>query len=174
MWTKEFSNFYLPADHLGIVYERIAYPSVEHFFVAMKSVDVAERYKIALIAHPAEAKKYGRSIQLRPDWLDIRVDVLRYGIRQKFLLDNDLRILLVDSYPAPITHLVHWHDNFWASCICNGCSSKEKVNMLGQLLMELREQLVKRAFDPDWHFLQIMLNRNRKPNAVYYGTPCKA
>jgi predicted NAD-dependent protein-ADP-ribosyltransferase YbiA (DUF1768 family) len=32
----------------------------------------------------------------------------------------------------------YWHDNFWGSCICEKCQRKLKLNWLGQILMEER------------------------------------
>ena len=36
-----------------------------------------------------------------------------------------------------------WHDNYWGDCSCNRCKSKSGENMLGILLMELRDKLNK-------------------------------
>ena len=162
MWIKEFSNFYLPAD-MHILHEGIAYQSVEHFFVAMKSVEDSVRLRVARIEHPAEAKKFGKSINRRPNWHQVKRSVMLYALRQKFE-NKHMKQALLNSGNQTIVHEVHWHDNFWASCVCPKCADKEKVNLLGVLLMQIRAELVENAnvdkYLQDWH-------------EEYYGTPCK-
>ena len=162
MWIKEFSNFYLPAD-MCIVHENIAYPSVEHFFVAMKSLDVSVRLEVARIGHPAEAKEFGNSIKLRPDWSHVRRSVMLFALRQKFE-HKHMKQALLDSGHQNIVHEVHWHDNFWASCVCPSCVDAEKHNLLGVCLMKVRAELIENnnvdLYLQDWH-------------EEYYGTPCK-
>ena len=160
MWIKEFSNFYLPAEHPGITFDCINYPTVEHFFVAMKTLDVNQRLMIAAIDHPAEAKKRGYSLDLRPDWKKVRVSVLKWGVRRKFEFGPMAKLLLATGNEE-IVHQVHWHDNFWADCICPKCVNVEAKNMLGVLLMRIREDL---------------RDVNRVPcisRKVFYGTPCR-
>jgi len=162
MWINEFSNFYLPA-HKHILYEHIAYPSIEHFFVAMMTTDIAERLKIAGIEHPAEAKKYGKGFARRKDWHRVKRSVMLFALRQKFT-DPSMKEALLDSGDQEIVHLVHWHDNYWASCVCPKCADKEKGNMLGILLMKVRAEISDHSnitqYLSDWH-------------QAYYGTPCK-
>ena len=162
MWIKEFSNFYMHANE-WIVHQNIAYPSIEHFFVAMMTLDVSERLKIARLDHPAEAKKYGNTFSRRKDWRKIRRSVMLYALRQKFSVPS-MKEALLSTGNHEIVHEVHWHDNFWASCVCPKCAGKEKVNLLGVLLIKVRAEFVENsnvsAYATDWH-------------EVFYGTPCK-
>ena len=162
MWIKEFSNFFMPANTY-IVNENIAYPSIEHFFVAMMSVDDDVRLRVARIEHPAEAKKFGKSIKLRPNWHQVRRSVMLYALRQKFE-HKHMKQALLESGDRNIVHEVHWHDNYWASCVCPKCADAEKHNLLGVLLMQIRTELVENnnvdRYLQDWH-------------EEYYGTPCK-
>ena len=52
------SNFY-PSDIKGFDKANILYPTVEHAFQAMKTVDVNERIKIAAADTPGKAKRLG-------------------------------------------------------------------------------------------------------------------
>ena len=61
----------------------------EAFYMAMKSTDISVRKMISLATSGAEAKKIGRSIELRPDWEDIKFDVMLYALRYKFSMNND-------------------------------------------------------------------------------------
>jgi Xaa-Pro aminopeptidase len=59
------SNFYdSPIEKDGIVY-----PTNEHFFQAMKTLDNEERKKIAAAETPGKAKRMGRNVKLRPGFL---------------------------------------------------------------------------------------------------------
>lgn len=166
MWLKEFSNFHLPAEHPGIVHDLICYPTVEHFFAAMKAVDISDRIKIARAKHPAEAKKLGTQVELRPEWSKVRRAVSWYGLQHKFGNDANLAWLLIDSGDEEIIHRVHWHDNFWAACQCPKCVDKPKHNVLGEQLMKLRSLLVERGFES--------IHETVQPHrTVYFGTPCK-
>ena len=62
------SNFY----DSPFVHEGITYPTNEHFFQAMKTLDQEERKKIAAAATPGQSKRLGRHVALRPDWEAIK------------------------------------------------------------------------------------------------------
>lgn len=55
------SNFY-PSE---ITHNGIAYPTVEHFYQAMKCVDKNEAFAIANAATPVQAKRMGRKVKIR-------------------------------------------------------------------------------------------------------------
>ena len=74
------SNFY-PST---IYHEGITYPTNEHFFQAMKTLDIDERKAIAAAETPGLAKRMGRNVKLRPDWEAVKVDVMRLGLILKF------------------------------------------------------------------------------------------
>src|SRR4051794_18921925 len=80
-------NFYPPpglvrADRRGL--ERIECATVEHGFQACKALNPAERRRIAAAPTPAEAKRRGRRTALRPDWEQVREDIMRMLLAQKF------------------------------------------------------------------------------------------
>ena len=124
------SNFYWnEIEHEGIVY-----PTNEHFFQAMKTNDLGMRKAIAAAKTPGAAKRMGRQVQLRPDWERVKVDIMRTGLKCKFehpilaqkLINTGNELLVEGNW---------WGDRFWGQCDGTG------RNMLGQLLMELREEL---------------------------------
>lgn len=114
-------------------YGHLKFDSVECFYVAMKSTDVVERAKIAKM-NPYEAKKYGRTLKLREDWDAIKLGVMRYGLKKKFLQPKFKELLLATGDKELIEGNT-WGDTFWG--VCNGVGE----NHLGKLLMEIREQL---------------------------------
>ncbi len=61
------------------------FQTVENFFQAMKAEkdDLTTRRRISIVP-PNQAKKMGRRIKLRPDWEEIKLDVMEYALRYKF------------------------------------------------------------------------------------------
>ena len=130
------SNFY-PSP---FVHDGIAYPTNEHFFQAMKTLDIDERKKIAAAETPGLAKRMGRKVQLRSDWEKIKVDVMRTGLMLKFT-DAALAEKLLATGDEELVEGNWWHDNTWGNCHCPQCSRIGGRNLLGMLLMELRKEL---------------------------------
>ena len=130
------SNFY-PST---IYHDGITYPTNEHFFQAMKTLDIDERKAIAAAETPGLAKRMGRNVKLRPDWEKIKVDVMRLGLILKFT-DAELAEKLIATGDEELVEGNWWHDNTWGNCHCTECSRKGGRNLLGMLLMELRKEL---------------------------------
>lgn len=124
------SNFYL----CNIDYEDISYPSIEHAFQAAKTLNVLQRKLIANISTPGLAKKAGSKVNLRPDWEDIKIDVMKTLLKEKFI-QPELKKLLLATGDEKLVEGNSWDDTFWG--VCNGVGS----NWLGKLLMELRSRL---------------------------------
>jgi ribA/ribD-fused uncharacterized protein len=131
-------------EHQGIIY-----PSVEHFYVAMKCnndqmIDgifytVGDfRENVAKLKEAAFAKKLGKRIRLRKDWNEKKFQFMEYGLREKFK-DPDLKDRLVGTGNIEIIETNLWHDVEWGQCSCDKCKNKGK-NLLGKLLMKLRSE----------------------------------
>lgn len=125
------SNFY-PSKIYD--FEGNEYPTVEHYFQAMKTMNPWERKKIAAAPTPGKAKQMGRRVNLRKDWEDIKLKVMKHAIMQKFS-DPDFRNPLIRTGDAELIEGNWWGDTYWG--VCNGVGE----NHLGQLLMEAREVL---------------------------------
>ena len=130
------SNFY----DSPIFYEGITYPTNEHFFQAMKTLDIETRKAIAAAPTPGAAKRMGRHVSLRSDWEKVKVDVMRTGLMLKFT-DAALAEKLLATGDEELVEGNWWHDNTWGNCHCTECSRKGGRNLLGMLLMELRKEL---------------------------------
>lgn len=69
-WLSNFWYFEKPLEYLGLYY-----PTNEHFYVAMKTTDKEIRKLVA--EHPLKGiKGYGKKIQVREDWGDIKLKVV--------------------------------------------------------------------------------------------------
>jgi hypothetical protein len=93
-----------------------------------------------LCATPGKAKKLGRTVSLRSDWEDVKLDVMRKLIRQKF--ENPfLRPLLMLTGDAILEEHNYWHDTIW------GIYAGIGENWLGRILMEERARI--KSEEPD-------------------------
>lgn len=127
------SNFY----ESEIEFEGITYPTNEHFFQAMKTLDLDERRRIANALTPGQAKRMGRRVTLRPDWEEVKEDVMFLGLCLKFA-DDQLADWLLETGDEELVEGTTWHDNEWGNCTCQKCKNVPGKNKLGKLLMKVR------------------------------------
>lgn len=129
------SNFWA----VKIKFEGHVYPSVEHAYQAAKTLDEEKRKEIREARTPGEAKRLGRTVELRPEWEDIRVSLMKKFLWDKFC-DPILAGKLLDTGDALLVEGNTWGDTFWGVCKGKG------ENQLGKLLMNVREELKKPLF----------------------------
>jgi ribA/ribD-fused uncharacterized protein len=127
------SNFW----PISIEYEGLIYPSTEAAFQAAKTTDLEFRKGFTTM-RAGQAKRAGYKLQLRPDWETIKIDIMRLLLTIKFS-DLTLKQQLLDTENKELHEGNTWHDNFWGECACEKCKEIEKHNMLGKLLMEVRD-----------------------------------
>lgn len=132
------SNFYPVVVHL----HGINFPTVEHAFVAAKTKNYMDRMLIAAMdaKDAGKAKIRGRKFELRDDWEEVKVSIMRQLLMQKFSY-AELRKKLLATGDRTLLEGNYWHDNFWGSCFCDrqeACKYHGK-NMLGKLIMEVRD-----------------------------------
>ena len=140
------SNFYpCKIEHKGI-----KYPSVEHFYVAMKVTEMQLldgvyytaadfREMIARVSNPGDVKKMGQRIKVRKDWDDKKLEFMSWAVKEKFK-DETLAEMLLMTKDEPIVEGNWWHDKFWGVCTCAKCSNTGE-NHLGNILMGIRDEL---------------------------------
>jgi len=135
---KGLSNFAPALVHYG----GKPYASVEHAYVAAKSFDIKFQEQISKLGpnQVGFAKKLGRKTKLREDWEEAKIPIMKQLLIQKFTINN-YRELLASTGSAELIEKNFWHDNFWGDCNCKKCQNIEGQNMLGKILMELREIL---------------------------------
>lgn len=107
------------------------YPTVEHAYVAGKTLDLVIRKEIQKCETPGQVKRMGRSLILRSDWESIKLDLMYYLLQQKFNKDP-LKTMLLNTGTANLIEGNTWGDTFWG--VCNG----KGQNHLGNLLMKVR------------------------------------
>lgn len=122
------------------------WPTVEHYYQAMKTTDPAIRATIAGVPTPGRAKRHGRRVELRPDWEAIKLAVMRQGLACKFPLPDGLEWFasegeplggrLIRTAPHELVEFNTWGDQFW------GVTDRGGRNWLGHLLMARRAELI--------------------------------
>lgn len=132
------SNFYPCTITLG----GLTFPSVENAYQAMKCVNPSDMIQFTNIG-PAEAKKLGRKVTMRSDFDNIKYNVMRSLLDQKFE-DKTFKKMLLDTAPESIVEGNYWHDNYWGICTCEKCRNEIGYNHLGELLQRKRNLLSSR------------------------------
>ncbi|HEX4053281.1 MAG TPA: NADAR family protein [Tepidisphaeraceae bacterium] len=125
------SNFY-PAT---VVYEGLTYPDSEHAYQSAKTLDMSERRRIAALPTPAQAKRAGEALKYRPDWLQVKYQVMLDCVRDKFTRNPDLRAKLLATGDAHLEEGNTWGDRIW------GVYQGRGTNWLGKILMQVRTEL---------------------------------
>ena len=136
-----FSNF-SPAK---VIYDNVTYPTVEHAYVAAKTMDRRFRRSVAMspASQAGKMKKWGRTVNMRSDWDKVKLEIMQDLVTQKFNKYNDYSKyeLLLGTGDQLIIEGNYWHDNFWGNCLCNKCMKIKGENHLGLILMKVREFL---------------------------------
>lgn len=130
------SNFHLEP----VSFEGRVYPATENAYQAAKSLDDTIRERFVRIS-PKEAKALGRGperggiVVMRPDWDDVRVDVMRAVTKEKYKPGSALSQRLLDTGDAVLVEENWWNDKFYG--VCRGVGE----NWLGRILMDRRAEL---------------------------------
>lgn len=130
------SNFY----EVPVIFDGIKYQNNEAAFQAQKCIDPKERLQFSEL-NPSEAKKLGRRVELRSDWEDVKVDLMRKIVFAKFTQNPDLTLELLNTKDEELVEGNNWNDKIWGKV--NG----EGQNLLGKILMEVREEIRSKVRD---------------------------
>ena len=116
------------------------WPTSEHYFQAQKFAGTDHEEAVRLAKSPMVAARMGRSRErpLRADWEAVKDDIMREALRAKFTQHPALKSLLLKTGDTELVEHTA-NDSYWGDG-GNGTGG----NRLGQLLMELRDQLISR------------------------------
>ena len=124
------SNFHMAP----ITLDGKEWPSVEHYYQAMKSEDKKDHEAIRSMATAGQTKKAGKKVKLRADWDIVKREAMFDAVHAKFIQHPDLREKLLATGDAILIEGNTWGDVYWGVCRGTG------ANHLGKLLMRLRAQ----------------------------------
>jgi len=114
------------------------WPTVEHYYQAMKFNDTHYQDKIRLASKPATARRLGRNRfkKIRPDWKKVREIVMTRAIYTKCRTHAEVSQYLLDTGDAKLVENSQY-DYFW------GCGRDRRgKNTYGRVLMNVRQKLL--------------------------------
>jgi ribA/ribD-fused uncharacterized protein len=132
-----FSNFSAHGFELDGEY----WPTPEHYFQAQKFPGTPDCDQIRLVKTPKAAANMGRerTRPLRKDWEQVKDDIMRKAVLRKFETHPNIREILLATGDEEIVEDSPI-DYYW------GCGKDGSgKNMLGQIIMEVREILRSRS-----------------------------
>jgi N-glycosidase YbiA len=134
-----FSNF---SPH-PIQIDGLDWQTVEHYYQSHKFVGTEDEGLIQLIRHvptPEQAAALGRdrTRKLRPDWEQVKQQVMWQGVLTKFLTHSDIQAILLETGDELIVEDSPT-DYYW------GCGQDQTgQNQLGKTLMKVRQEIRQR------------------------------
>jgi ribA/ribD-fused uncharacterized protein len=145
-------NFYRVSEEFGCFSNFAPYPvrmdgkvwpTSEHYFQAKKFKEAEHQETIRRTKSPTIAARMGRDRKkpLRADWESVKVGVMREVVRAKFSQHAEIRQILLSTGDARLVEHTE-NDSYWG----DGGDGSGK-NMLGQILMEIREELKRGSTD---------------------------
>lgn len=140
--TRFLSNFYPHKKDgskypykVSVFYNGIEFDCVENAYQAAKFTDKEMQIKFSKIS-PFEAVEYWKdNHQYRSDWHEIKLEIMKDLVWQKFSNSAQLTKMLLDTKNMILEEGNDWGDTFWG--ICDGVGK----NQLGKILMNVREKL---------------------------------
>ncbi|MGC8641784.1 MAG: NADAR family protein [Isosphaeraceae bacterium] len=113
------------------------WPTSEHYFQAQKFAGIEHEEAMRLEPSPMVVARMGRDRRkpLRPDWEKVKDGVMRKAVLAKFTQHAELRAMLLGTGDAVIVEHTE-KDLYWG----DGGNGSGR-NMLGRILMEVRERL---------------------------------
>jgi hypothetical protein len=125
---EELSNFYLVQIDMG----GTTWPSVEHYYQAMKFRKISQQEAIRECSTSEKAKRLAKTLPIRDDWEKIKDDVMYDALWKKFSNAHCKEVLLSTGEEELIEYAP------WDSGDGTG------QNKLGKILMQIREELAER------------------------------
>lgn len=122
------SNFY----QTPLIYNGLRFENTEAAFQAAKCPDRMNEF---CKLNPSEAKRLGRRVFLRPDWEEVKDQVMYEVCLAKFSQTPELAESLLQTGDAVLIEGNTWGDKVWG--VCNGVGE----NRLGKTLMRIRDEL---------------------------------
>jgi|CXWL01.1.fsa_nt_gi ribA/ribD-fused uncharacterized protein len=130
------SNFHV----CDIEFDGRLYTSTEAAYQSAKTLNPLTRDLFRDMT-PSQARKEGQQLEIRPNWDNVKVDVMRKVNLYKYVKHSDLTDKLLATGDAYLMEGTWWHDNFWGVCTCAACKLTPGQNNLGRVLMEIRKKI---------------------------------
>jgi ribA/ribD-fused uncharacterized protein len=122
----------------GFDLEGAHWPSVEHYFQAMKFEDPDQREKVRHADHPKIARRLGRRrlVRIRKDWSKVRRVIMTRATYTKCRTHAEIAQRLLDTGDRTLVEPSQY-DYFW------GLGRDQRgSNVYGEVLMDVRKKLL--------------------------------
>ena len=126
------SNFY-PAS---VTYQGLTFQNNEAAFQAQKTFDESTKEQFTEFS-PGKAKGVGRRVALRPDWEEVKAEIMYEIVLAKFTQHPELAEKLLETGDQALVEGNSWNDTCWGVNLQTG----QGENRLGVILMRVREKL---------------------------------
>lgn len=126
--NKFLSNFYWSP----ILLRGYSFANGESAFQGFKDMNRIHEFEKIL---PSKAKSLGRQVSLRKDWEEIKYDLMKEVVFEKFSKNHQLKQKLLATENRLLVEGNWWNDSTW------GVSNGKGENHLGRILMEVRKTL---------------------------------
>jgi len=137
---KEFQRDYRWLSNFAsaeVVLDGVKYASVEHAYMSAKSSDPKWKAFCADAKNsPGDVKRKSRTIDLRPDWEEVKLSIMEQCVRQK-MNQEPYRSKLLATGKEHIQEGNTWKDTFWGVDLKTGNGH----NHLGKIIMKIRKEL---------------------------------
>lgn len=135
----KLTNYYV----CDVVVDGRKFSSSEAAYHAEKFLD-KDLKDLMMKLDPDESKHVTRELKrfIREDWDCVKYNLMKKIVLEKFKQNEDCLIELLNTGDMElIEDTTGWHDNIWGECTCDNCKSLEHQNLLGKVLMEVRDEL---------------------------------
>lgn len=135
--VKTISSFYFENNYLSnffespVEYNGKTYRCAEGAYQAQKNPDRADEFTKL---KGSDARKLGKSVELRSDWSQVKDGIMVEVVNAKFQQNRNLMKKLVATGDAELVHGNSWGDTYW------GWSGGKGLNKLGEILMNIRKE----------------------------------
>lgn len=136
-YTKKPFGFFSNFSRYSIILDGREWPTTEHYFQAQKYINTPRYEDIANAPTPRIAADLGRvrSIPIRPDWEEIKNEIMKKCVLEKVNTYKEIKNALISTGDQEIIEDSPI-DYYWG-CGKDGTGK----NMLGKILMEIRKEL---------------------------------
>jgi ribA/ribD-fused uncharacterized protein len=129
-YYRFLSNFWLS----DVVYDGFVYRNSEAAYQAAKTLDPIKKSWFVPL-DPGPAKRLGKNISLRPDWDEVKDQIMYDICKAKFTQNPVLGRLLIETGDEELIEGNTWGDRYWGRVDGVG------RNQLGITLMRIRSEI---------------------------------
>lgn len=120
-----------------IILEGNEYKSVEHAYMSAKCDDLTWKQFCRDTEKPGDVKKASKNIKLLQNWDNIKIDIMKTCVEQKFS-QEPYKSKLIATGNMELIEGNTWGDKFWGVSL----KDNEGQNQLGRIIMKVREKLL--------------------------------